>query len=99
MTKTKTFMIYPFNPYKINTIQLKIQTRNQIHPYFIDYGVDSVDSAKKSFETLKKNFLQQGNKESSISALDACLNYIDKQLMISKKQTMINIFFKYNLKK
>lgn len=35
--------------------------------------------AKKSLETLRLFFLQQGNEESSISALDACSDYIRQQ--------------------
>lgn len=49
--------------------------------------------AKKSLETLKIFFLHQGNEPSSKSALDAYSNYIGQQLIISKKQTTIDIFF------
>lgn len=53
-----------------------------------------LQEAKKSLETLRLFFLQQGNEESPISALDTCSDYIRQQTLKCKKQSNIHNFFK-----
>jgi len=53
-----------------------------------------LQEAKKSLETLRLFFLQQGNEESLISALDTYLDYIRQQTIKCKKQSNIHNFFK-----